>query len=209
MVLALGIFHSQILTAIATFMTIRDPIERADLILPLYHDGDTVPFAAADLYRRGYADRVALGSTKPTRLEALGLSLPPHKIWRRVLEAEGVSPRAIITIGSHIRNEVELGQALAAYLQRHGHGRTIVVASAPVSRLSRKDLRRGLAGSPAKVLMYPVPPREFDERSWWRSRHGWIRYFDAYFLLALRWVRNPGLSLPDDSGGGRPGPRPP
>lgn len=190
-------------------MTIRDPIERADLILPLYHEGDTVSFAAADLYRRGYADRVALGSTKPTRLEALGLSPPPHKTWRRILEAEGVPADAIVLIGSEITNDVELARAMAAFLGSRRKTRLIAVASAPLSRISGYDLRRGLAGSPVEVRIYPVRPREFDERNWWRSRHGLVTYFDAYLLLVLRSMRGPGPSLPGDSGAGRPGPRPP
>lgn len=187
--LALGLLHAQILTGIATFMTIRDPLERADLILPLYHGGDTVPFAA-ELYRRGYADRVALGWTKPGRLEALGLVPSPHEAWRGVLEAEGVPPEAIVVIGSKIANEVELAQAVAAFLESRGKSRAIVVASAPLSRLSRHHLRRGLTGSPVELRMYPVWPREFDERTWWRSRRGWITYFDIYCLWLLRFLRD-------------------
>jgi hypothetical protein len=187
--LALALLHAQILTGIATFMTIRDPLERADLILPLYHDGDTVPFAAAELYRRGYARQVAVWRTRPTRLEALGLLPPPHEIWRRVLEAEGVPPEAIVVIGSKIVTEVEPAGDVAAFLRSREKARVIVVASAPLSRLSRHHLRRGLTGSPIELRMYPVWPREFDERTWWRSRRGWITYFDIYCLWLLRFLR--------------------
>lgn len=188
--LALGLLHAQILTGLAAFMTIRDPLERADLILPLYHEGHTIPFAAAELYHRGYADRVAVRRTRPSRLETLGLLPPPHEVWRKVLEAEGVPPEAIITIGSQIENKGELARAVAAVLGSRGKIRVIVVASAPLSRLSRRELRRGLAGSPIELRMYPVRPREFDERTWWRSRQGWITYFDVYYLWLLRFLRD-------------------
>lgn len=186
----LGLLHRQILTGLAAFMTVRDPLQVADLILPLYQEGDTVPFAAADLYRRGYAERVAVVSTKPNRLEALSLIPPPHQVWRAVLEARGVPAVAIITIGSEIQNMRELAQALKTYLKNRRKTRVIVVASSPLSRISRYDLHRWLAGSSVEVRIYPVPPREFDEKTWWKSRHGWITYFDAYFLFALRLVRD-------------------
>lgn len=172
-------------------MTIRDPLERADLILPLYHEPDTIPFAAADLYHRGYADRVAIRRTRPGRLEVLGLLPPPHEVWRRMLEAEGVPPAAIVVIGSKLdNNNFELAQAMVPFLGSRRKIRVIVVASAPLSRLSRHDLRRALAGFPIELLIYPVPPREFDERTWWRSRKGWITYFDVYCLWLLRFLRD-------------------
>lgn len=185
--LALGLLHAPILTGIALFMTIRDSLEPADLIVPLYQEGDTVPFAAAELYRRGYARQLALWRTRPTRLETLGLLPPPHEIWRRVLQREGVPPEAIVVIGSEIGNDERLSRALAASLTR---GRVIVVASAPLSRLSRNDLRHGLAGAPIELRMYPVRPKEFDEGTWWRSRKGWLTYFDAYVLWLLRFLRD-------------------
>jgi hypothetical protein len=183
--LALALFHAKILAGVAHFMTIRDPLEKADLIVLLYHAGD-VPFAASALHRGGYAPRLALARTRPTRLEALGVLAPRHETWRRLLAAEGVPATAIVTVGSQIANEEQLGRALAAFL---GSGRVIVVASAPWSRLSLNALRRGLSGAPIDIRMYPVRPKKFDERSWWRSRHGWITYFDAYVLWLLRWLR--------------------
>jgi hypothetical protein len=79
---------------------------------------------------------------------------------------------------------------MAPLLRSRRKIRVIVVASAPWSRLSRDDLRRDLAGSPIELLIYPVPPREFDEHTWWRSRHGLVTYFDAYYLWLVRLLRN-------------------
>ncbi|MBI4484037.1 MAG: hypothetical protein HY652_14255 [Acidobacteria bacterium] len=187
---ALGLVHQHILTGVASFMTIRDPLEKADLILPLYHEGHTVPFSAADLYHRGYADRVALERTRPSRLERLGLLPPPHEVWRKVLEAEGVPAEAIVTIGSPVEDRRKRERPLATFLRSRGKSRVIVVASAPWSRLSRNDLLRGLAGSSVEVRMYPVRPREFDESTWWRSRHGLVTYFDVYYLWLVRFLRD-------------------
>ena len=189
-VVTLVLFHGPILTGFASFMTIRDPLERAHIILPLYHERHTVPFAAAELYRRGYADLIAIGRTRPGRLEALGLRPAPYRVWRKAIEGEGVPPEAIVTIGCDIRNEEELARAVANFLGNRERSRVIAVASAPFSRLSRFDLRRGLSGHSVELHMFPVSPREFSERSWWKSRHGWVTYFDVYFLWLIRLLRD-------------------
>jgi hypothetical protein len=172
-------------------MTVRSPLERADFILPLYHDSDSVSASVADLYRQRLAPRVVLHRVEPDRLEKLGLVPPPHEVWRKLLEARGVPARAIETIGSGVENDVELGSAVAGLARGSGSRRIrgIVVASAPGSRLSRDALRQGLGESPVDVWMHPVMPREIDERAWWRSRAGWVAYFDAYCLWLLGFIR--------------------
>lgn len=170
-------------------MSARDALEPADYMLVLYHEGHTVPFAAADLFHRGYANQVVLGQMHPSRLEALGLMPLRHELWRNVLVSEGVPPEAITIIGDRLQNDVDLGRALAAHLSHRRKPRVIVVASAPASRLSRNDLRQGLDGTSVEPRMYPVPRREFNERTWWKSRHGWVSYFDASYLWFVRLLR--------------------
>jgi hypothetical protein len=178
-----------LLLGISAFMTVRSPLEKADFILPLYHDSDSVSASVADLYRQRLAPRVVLHRVEPDRLEKLGLVPPPHEVWRKLLEARGVPARAIETIGSGVENDVELGSAVAGLARGSRRIRGIVVASAPGSRLSRDALRQGLGESPVDVWMHPVMPREIDERAWWRSRAGWIAYFDAYCLWLLGFIR--------------------
>ena len=187
---ALYLLHTPILVGVASFMTIRDSLDQADLILPLYHEAQTVPFAAAALYHLGYANRVALGQLRMGRLEMLGLRPPLQQIWRGVLEHEGVPPGAIVTIGQEGQNAVELAQAVASFLGDHKQSRIIVVVSAPLSRISRDDFRHGLTGSSVEARIYPVPQKEFNERTWWRSTHGWVSYFDVYYLWLLRFLRH-------------------
>lgn len=116
-------------------MTTRDPLEPSNLILPFYQDGSTVPFAAANLYCRGYASHLALARTRPSRLQELGLVPPSYQAWRGVLMAEKVPQEAIVESGSQIKNSRELGLARLAFLGNGRKSRVIVVASAPWSRL--------------------------------------------------------------------------
>ena len=161
-------------------------LEHADFIFPLYHELDSTSAAVADLYRRQLAPRVILYRERPTRLVKLGFLPPTHQIWRRLLEAQGVPANAIATIGPPVDTDVELGQALAT---GHRPRRGIVVTSRPQSRVARNALRRGLDGAAVDLRIHAVTPAEINPRAWWRSRTGWIAYFDAYCLWFLTFIR--------------------
>jgi hypothetical protein len=186
----LGLFWQSLLLGVAAFMRAASPLpDSADVILPLYHEADSVSAAVADLYERELAPRVVLHRKAPGRLEELGLLPRAHNIWRRLLEARGVPAGAIEIVGPDLETTEELGRVVGGLAAGPGRLRVIVVASSPVSRLARGKLMRGLEGAGIEVTMWPVTPRGMDERAWWRSRAGWIAYFDAYCLWLVGLVR--------------------
>jgi len=186
-VAAAVVFHGRVLAGVAGFMSDGDPLARADAILALT-DSDRSPFAAADLYRRGYAPQVLVARTRATRLEAAGLLPPRSDVWRRVLMHEGVPASAIAMVGRDLRDAVGVGRTLSSPPLRYH--RIIVVVFAPLCRIARADLRRGAASAPLEFVMHPVESDEFDRRTWWKSPHGVVTYFDSYVLWVLRFVRS-------------------
>lgn len=185
--LALGASHGAILTAVASFMAVRDAPQRADLILPFPCAECLI--AAAELYRSGYARRIGVWSGAPSRLERLGITPSPLHVRRRALESEGVAAEAIVNFGQDIDNVDELASALARHLGARRRTRVIVVAPAPWARLTRHDLGRALPAPVIELRMFPAFPATFNERSWWHSGKGWIAYFDAYYLWLVRLLR--------------------
>lgn len=181
--------HSPLLAGMARFMTVSTPLERADLVVPLYQDPDAVPAAAAAVLRDGYAPRIALHRRHPGRVEALGLILPRHEVWRRILEARGVPPAAILVVGRDIENDADLAAAITAALGPDRPGRIIVVASAPWSRLASNSLRRAFADTAVDIDMHAVPIAAFNDSTWWKTQSGLVTYFDVYTLWLLRFFR--------------------
>lgn len=186
---AIAIGWRPFLIGLAAFMTVRTDLASADVILPLYHEGDSISLAVADLHRRGLAPHVVLHRRQPNRLEALGLLPPVHEVWRRLLERRGVPPEAISTLDGTLRGERELGMAVAAVARGGGVRRVIVVLSKPWSRLSRDAFIRGIDGAAIDVRFHAVQPSYIPEPEWWRSKYGWLTYFDVYLAWTLRWVR--------------------
>lgn len=182
-----AVLWKPLLQGMAAFMAAASPLEKAAVILPLYQD-ESIPAAVLDLYRRGYASRVLLHRTVPGRLEKLGLVSPPLEVWQGLLESRGVPAANIVIIDQGVSGDEELGRALGAFAKGDPM-RVIVVAASPASRLSRNALREGLNDSSVDLLMHPVTPGRFEHRPWWRTRAGWISYFDAYCLWLLRFLR--------------------
>ena len=181
----IGIFHNRILLAIGSYMAIHDPIEKSDLILMLNHEAQTIPFATADLFNKGFAPRIVLGNYRRSRIEQLNIVGHQHRFGQRILVSQGVPAANIEVIGEELKDTVDLGAALSEYCKSNNITSVIVVTSSPFSRLDRNDLLRRLAGQNIKLRMYPVRTTYFDETDWWRVKQGWIGYFDAYYLSLL------------------------
>jgi hypothetical protein len=184
---AIVLVHGPALRTAAAFMTVRDSLAPAALLLPL---GD--PQVAASLFAGGYADEVAIWKGPPSRVAELGLVPPAHELARSALEAAGIPRDRIVLLDGTLVDTEALGRAAGAYVtEREGAGapqRIIAVASAPWSRLTRRDLRRGLAGTGVQVIVQPTPDVTFDQANWWKTERGLITYVDAYSLWILRWV---------------------
>ncbi len=183
----IAIFHNQILLAIGSFMTVRDPVERSDVILLMNRESQTVPFAAAELYRKGYAPKLVLGGYRSTRIEQLRVIDQQRRFGQKLLTSQGVPPDRIEVIGMELKDTIDLGGALGDYCKANNIISVIVVTSSPFSRLDRNDLSRRLADQNIKLRMYPVRTQYYDETDWWNSKQGWIGYFDAYYLSVLHY----------------------
>ena len=184
------VFHNRILDCIGSFMAIHDPLEKSDLILAMNDEAHTIPFAVLDLYQNGYAPKIALADYRPTRLEQAHIASSQSKAWRNLFVSKGVPIDKIDFVGSDLKNNVELGKALADYAKTNNIKTVIVVGSSPFTRLARYDLSRGLTGQPVTLRMCATGPRYFDEHDWWHARQGWISYFDAYYLMLLHRFRD-------------------
>jgi len=184
----IAVFHNRILLAVGNFMAVRDPLEKSDLILVMNHEAQTIPFAAADLYRKGYAPKLVLGGFRSNRIEQSKIVSRQHRFGERLLASEGVPPENIEVVGNEVKDTLELGLALSDYCKTKNISSIIVVTTSPFSRLDRNDLLRNLDGKTIKLRMYPVRSMYFDETDWWHLRQGWIQYFDAYYLSFLHFT---------------------
>jgi uncharacterized SAM-binding protein YcdF (DUF218 family) len=182
---SLWLLRVSLLSAAARFLSVHDPIDRADAIFVLGGDPDIRPYAAAELYRRGFAPRVLVPGMETGRLAADGLIPTQTELFLRVLHKEGVPDSAVqvLNLPGGTSSTTEDAQVLAGWVRRTGARRVIAVTTTYHTRRTRLALRRALKGSDVRVMMYGAPTRGYTERNWWRYEGGLTTYFNEYVKL--------------------------
>ncbi len=183
------LLRAPILTGVARFLTVHDRLQRADAIFVFGGDPDVRPFAAAALYRRGWAPRVLVPGMETGRLAAMGMVPTQTELFTGVLHREGVpgSAVAVLSMPGGTASTTDDVAVLRAWLRRTGARRVIAVTTDYHTRRARRALRRGLKGIDVEVMMYGTPARGFDEANWWRTEAGTVAYFNEYVKL-VRYV---------------------
>jgi uncharacterized SAM-binding protein YcdF (DUF218 family) len=179
LVLAVGVAwlkHAQILRQLAGWWVVSDDLAHADAIVVLGGDLDVRPFAAAALYKRGFADKVLLSNVLMGRAERLGL-IPSHtELNRELLLKLGVPETAIMTVGKDNSNTFEEAEAVRAWSLQSGAKSVIVPTELFAARRTRWIFDRQLNRSGVAVIVRPFPPSEYRLWDWWRNRHGLIDF---------------------------------
>lgn len=182
----LWLLRAQLLTASARYLSVHDPLRRADAIFVFGGDPDIRPYAAAELYRRGWAPRVLVPAMETGRLASAGLMPSQTQLFLRVLKMEGVPDSAVqvLPLPGGTSSTTEDAEAFRAWARRTGARRVIAVTTTYHTRRARFALRRALEGTGVEVVMHGAPTRGYTERDWWQSESGLTTYFNEYLKLA-------------------------
>jgi uncharacterized SAM-binding protein YcdF (DUF218 family) len=178
-VLAIGIAwleRAPILQHVATWWVASDELAHADAIVVLGGDLDVRPFAAAGLYRRGFADKILVSNVQMGRAERLGL-IPSHtELNREVLLKLGVPATAIITFGEGIKSTQEEAEALRDWAAESQAKSIIVPTEIFAARRTRWIFDRELAPIGVQVIVHAFPPPGYRLADWWRHRNGLVDF---------------------------------
>ena len=178
-----------------TFLTVSDPLQKADAIVVI---GGRVPFRAmkgADLYKQGVAPEVwlTIGNRNAAEIEMERLGVHPtleHVYSQQVLERLGVPSRVIRIIPGRNNNTATEMRTIGGYARRNGAARIVLVTSNYHSRRVRTLWRKLVGDSPEAIVQYTVA-EPFDERRWWAdSADGWT-VSREWFGLVNAWLGFP------------------
>ena len=184
--LLLWLLRAPILTAAARYLSVHDPLRKADAIFVFGGDPDIRPYAAAELYRRGWAPRVLVPGMETGRLASAGLMPTQTELFVGVLKMEGVPDSAVrvLDLPGGTSSTTEDAEVLREWARRTNTRRIIAVTTTYHTRRARFALRRALKGTEVEVVMHGAPTRGYSERDWWRSESGLTTYFNEYLKLA-------------------------
>jgi uncharacterized SAM-binding protein YcdF (DUF218 family) len=178
-VLAIGLAwkeHERIFQDIGAWWVISDELTHADAIVVLGGSLDVRPFAAADLYERGFADKILVANVQLSRAEALGF-IPSHTdLNRSVLLRLGVPAAAVATFGEDVSSTHQEAAAVRAWASDSHAKRIIVPTEIFAARRTQWIFRHELVPVGVEVIVHALPPQDYTLADWWRHRYGLIDF---------------------------------
>lgn len=172
----------------------------ADLIVLLGGDLSR-PLYGADLYRRGYAKRIAVSRPAPhaqtENLRHLGMRIPRQdEEYREILRRKGVPANAISVFGNGNLSTVQEAETLRALLDDRS-ARLLIVTSPYHTRRVKIVFTRLLPQADIRVLASPY--EEFPQQ-WWTDRNAAVNVVLETAKLLYYYLGGAFRALPPTEG---------
>jgi hypothetical protein len=164
-----------ILTHVAAWWVVSDELTHADAIAVLGGSIDVRPFAAADLYKRGFASTILVANVQMSRAEELGI--PSHtELNREVLLKLGIPAMAIVAFGDNVSSTLDEADAIREWASASKSKRIIVPTEVFAARRVQWIFDRELTPIGVQVIVHAFPPPQYTLADWWRHRSGLIDF---------------------------------
>ena len=138
--------RESLLREAALLWIVSDPLTHADAIVVLGGNSQTRPPVAADLYRRGLANKVLVSHWSDFQLN------------RAALLKLGVPANAIETFGKANTNTREEAVALREWAERNAASVFVIPSEPFMARRVQWIFRREFSGMPATIEVQPFDP---------------------------------------------------
>jgi uncharacterized SAM-binding protein YcdF (DUF218 family) len=168
--------RAAILHDVAAWWVVSDGLAHADAVVVLGGDVEVRPFAAAALYKSGFADVVLVSNVRKGRAEQLGF-IPTHtQLNRDVLLKLGVPAAAIRDLGEDLSSTFGEARAVRDWETQTQSKRIIVPTELFSARRVRWIFNRELAPIGTRVIVRAYEPQDYTLADWWRHRGGLIDF---------------------------------
>lgn len=178
-VLAIGFVwdeHERIFQDIGAWWVVSDELLHADAIVVLGGGIDVRPFAAADLYQRGLADKILVANVQLGRAEVLGV-VPSHtELNRSILLQLGIPAAAIAIFGNGVSSTHDEAAAVREWASRSHAKRIIVPTEIFAARRTRWIFKHELMPIGVEVIVHAFPQEGYALADWWHHRRGLIDF---------------------------------
>ena len=164
-----------ILTHVAAWWAVSDELTHADAIAVLGGDIDVRPFAAADLYKRGFASTILVANVQMSRAEELGIT-SHTELNRKVLLKLGIPAMAIVGFGNNVSSTLDEAEAIREWALASKSKRIIVPTEVFAARRVQWIFDRELTPIGVQVIVHAFPPPQYTLADWWRHRSGLIDF---------------------------------
>ena len=177
-------FHRPILAGFAGLFRVDDPAP-SDAIVVLIGGADHRPARAAELYHRGIAAIVLIGTSTTGAADHFNET----KVATDELVTLGVPRRSIIVLSGLVTSTRHEAERVAQYAASHPMRRITVVTTSFHTARARWIFRKVMRGEGIEVRMAAATNPQFGERDWFRTDEGMVTYFSEALKTVYYRVR--------------------
>ncbi len=156
---------------VGRWLSVEDPLEKADAIAVLSGRMPDRALEAARIYKGGYAPEVWLTHSREpgATLQTLSVVYTAEDAYdKQILEHEGVPENAIRILNPPIVNTADemktIGQAL-----KQGRSHKVILVTSKVHTRRTRTLWKRLSRQDGDAVVRGVSDEEFDPAHWWRT----------------------------------------
>jgi len=167
--------RERVLVGAADLWTVSDSTTRADAIVVLGGGLEFRPFVAAELWRRGLADKILVSQGSEDRNRLLKLGVPAD---------------AIEKFGTAITSTRDEAIALREWAERNAASVFIIPSEIFSARRVRWIFRRQFSGTAVSIEVPSFEPPDYTRWNWWKTEKGLVAFrteFLKYMYYRLKY----------------------
>src|SRR6516164_4539269 len=170
------LIREPLLLGAANLWIVSDPVSRASAIVVLGGGLETRPFEAAELWRRGLADKILISQGPEERAASMG-AIPSHsELNREILVKLGVPPGVIETFGAANKNTRDEAVALREWAERNAASVFIIPSEIFSARRVRWIFRHEFFSTDVSIEVPAVEPLGYTRSDWWKTEQGLLAF---------------------------------
>jgi uncharacterized SAM-binding protein YcdF (DUF218 family) len=171
-----------LLRSIAKLWVVTDNLDQADAIVVLGGGLDVRPAAAADLYKRGVAPRVAIGISEFDQGRDARLN-------REMLLQHGVPRIAIVDFGFQPHSTYGEARGIVEWAKASGAKSVVIPTDIFPTRRVRWIFKHELKPLGVRVTVQAVTPTWYSIDDWWQHKSGWTHFGSELIKFAYYRLR--------------------
>src|SRR6516164_1282017 len=170
------LIREPLLLGAANLWIVSDPVTRATAIVVLGGGLETRPFVAAELWRRGLADKILISQGPEERAASVGSMTAHSELNRAILLKLGVPAAAIGTFEAVSKNTRGEAVALREWAEQNGALAFIIPSEIFPARRVRWIFRREFRGTAVSIEVPAVEPPGYTRSDWWKTEQGLLAF---------------------------------
>jgi uncharacterized SAM-binding protein YcdF (DUF218 family) len=177
-----------VLLGAAELWIVSDPVTRADAVVVLGGGLEIRPFVAAELWRKGLADKILISQGPEERAVSIS-AIPSHtELNRKVLLKLGVPAGVIETFGTANRNTRDEALALRKWAELNGTSVFIIPSEIFSARRVHWIFRHEFSGTEVIIEVPSFESPEYTRWDWWKTERGVIGFQNEFMkYIYYRW----------------------